>query len=113
MTRSGGYSDRSRAQQLEKDKVKREAEAANRRLHKLYALAEKSPVAGSSGLQRPERPSHPPLCHSPSDEDSDGEHQFYDPDGADTAGSGGDGADGGGGQGPPTPGDGLGILFLE
>ena len=29
MTRSGGYSDRSRAQQLEKDKVKREAEAAN------------------------------------------------------------------------------------
>ena len=105
MTRSGGYSDRSRAQQLEKDKVKREAEAANRRLHKLYALADKSPVAGSSGLQRPERPSPPPLRHSPSDDDSDGEHHFSDLDGGDTAGAGGDGADGGGGQGPPTPGN--------
>ena len=60
MTRSGGYSDRSRAQQLEKDKVKREAEAANRRLHKLYALADKSPVAGPSGLQRASQPSPPP-----------------------------------------------------
>ena len=104
MTRSGGYSDQSRAQQLEKDKVKREAEAANRRLHKLYALADKSPVAGPSGLQRPARPSPPPLRHSPSD-DSDEEHQYYDPAGADTAASGGDGGDGGGGQGPPTSGN--------
>ena len=86
MTRSGGYSDATRDRQLQEDRARREADAANRRLRQVYAAAEQQQAA-APGMQQPP---HEEVPHSDSDGD---EHEFHeageDADGA--AGAGGDG----------------------
>ena len=91
MTRSGGYSDQDREEQLQRDKVKREAEAANRRLRKVYAAAEQAQEP-QPGMQQPP---HQQDLQISDDED----HEFYDPEEG-GAGAGGNGGDDGG-DGPP------------
>ena len=49
-TRSGGYTDQARTRQLREDRDKKQAEAANRRLKKAYALAEHQ-AAGQTDRQ--------------------------------------------------------------
>ena len=86
MTRSGGYSDATRDRQLQEDRARREADAANRGLRQVYAAAEQQQAA-APGMQQPP---HEEVPHSDSDGD---EHEFHeaseDADGA--AGAGGDG----------------------
>ena len=75
MTRSGAYSDATREQQLREDKTRREAEAASRRLRKVYAAAGLHQQAGQGGMQQP-----PQDLQLSGDEDGS-DHEFYDPDG--------------------------------
>lgn len=91
MTRSGKYTDAEREEQLRKDKEKRELEAANRRLKKAYANAERQ--AGQQGMQQPLPEGDVQL----SGEDSD--HEFHDVGDVVEGGDGGEGAGGAGNHG--------------